>query len=189
VRLLLDPATLRYWLGVVLLATALALLVGRSVSAADDARARWGRTQEVLVSSRAIEPDEDLAGAVQAQRWPVALVPDGALTDLEPSARASGALLPGTPLTEAMVAERTADPDQRTVALAADSIALPIERGRRIELWSADPLDAGGRAARVAEATVVGPRDDAVLVAVDRSDLAAVVAAQAAGSLVVVGTG
>lgn len=193
-RLLTDPAALRHALAVVVLAGLLAALVGRSLAVAERARARWGEARTVLVAARPLVAGEALdAAAVREVRWPVALVPAGALRSLPASAVAAGPLDAGVPLAAAAVEQPGSD-GRRTLALPVGAASLRVEAGDRVDVWSvADPAtvaDGAEQAERVAEAArVVGTAEGAVTVAVDEDEVEATAAASASARLVLVGSG
>ncbi|MCU1372460.1 MAG: hypothetical protein JWO77_3654, partial [Ilumatobacteraceae bacterium] len=89
-RIRQDPAAVRHWLVVGLLAWALAALVGHAQERAETTRSRWGRTQAVWVADRPVRAGDPLHGAVRSARWPTALVPAAAVSRVAPGARAAG---------------------------------------------------------------------------------------------------
>ena len=192
-RLLADPAAARRWLVVIALATATAGLTCRFLAGAETSRRSWGHTRTVLVVDRAVETGEPLAGAVTAARWPVALAPDGVVADLPDGARASGPLGPGSPVTDAVVADSLPGGDgRRRVAVPVGATRLPLEPGDRVDVWaSIDPSLAGGELAtrRVAtDATVTSTGEATVVVAVDPDEVAPVAEATALATVTLVGT-
>lgn len=193
-RLLADPTALRYWLCVAAAALVVGLAVSHVVAGADRARGRWGETRPVLVATRSLGAGEDLGGAVRLERWPAALVPDGALARTVEHGWARGPLSAGTPVTDAAVG-RPGHGDlrgRRTVAVPLDASPSGLRRGDRVDLWaSADPSIAAEGAPttrRVATAAVVASVADASLaLAVQPDEVADVTDALALATLAVVG--
>lgn len=193
-RLLADPTALRYWLGVAVAALVVGGAVAQALSSADHARARWGETRPVLVTTRALATGEDLDGAVRLERWPAALVPDGALSKVVADGWARGPLTAGSPVTDAAVGRRGHGDlrGRRTVAVPLDASPSGLRRGDRVDLWaSADPsVAAEGQpiTQRVAVAAVVASVGDATLaLAVQPDEVADVTDALALATVAVVG--
>jgi hypothetical protein len=189
-----DPAALRRWLLVAALAAATGLLVSRAMSAATAARERWGDTRTILVASRARAAGEPLAGATRAVRWPAGLVPDGAVTALQPGARSTGPVDAGTPITRSLVSTGDGDGDgRRRVALPVGSAPLPVDPGDRVDVWATtDPSvgDGGLETRRLAAGAEVTSADHvAVVVAVDPADVADLAAAAALATVTLVAVG
>lgn len=178
-RLLADPAALRRWLLVAVLAATTAVATGATLSAAEAERARWGTTRPVLVAGEAIEAGDRVAGSVDLADWPEALVPAGALGTVPEGARAAGPIGTGTPLTEAAVVggDGALGPggDRHRVAVAVGAARLPLQRGDHVDVWATvDPSLAGGelttrRVATGAVVTSAGSR--AVVVAVTGTEV------------------
>jgi Flp pilus assembly protein CpaB len=193
-RLLLDPGALRYWATVLALAVVLALLVARSVGRAEAAAQRWGTTRTVLVATHEVAVGDRLAPSVRAARWPVALVPPSAVREVDRSARAAMAVGEGLPLTSDAIDDGASDPARRTVAVDRRSVLVAVQVGDAVDLWSsaaasglADPGDGAERVAEGAEVRDV--REESIVLAVDRSEVGAVLAAIGADALQVAGPG
>lgn len=195
-RLLADPAMARYAIGVVLLASLLATLVGRSIAAAEHARSAWGRRIDVVVAARPLSAGDRIdADATRIEAWPAAVVPDGVLQGRVPTdAVAAGALAEGVPIaTDALRPPGAADGARRTVALPLAAAALPVEVGELVDVWTVVDAalvpDARARAERVAQgAEVIERRDASVVVAVARDEVEAIAAAATSSRLVLVGS-
>lgn len=190
-----DPAALRRWLLVAALALAAAAVTGSVLTRAESARRRWGTTRPVLVVERELAAGDALADAVTEARWPTALVPAGAVARLPADAVAAGPLAPGSAVAAALVAD-PGDPlaaDRRRVALPVGVARLPVEVGDRVDVWATvDPSISGAELAtsRVAVGAVVTEAGtDAVVVAVDPDEVAAVAEAAALATVTVVGSG
>lgn len=194
-RPLADPRALRRWLLVALLAAVTAAITGSVLSRAESARSRWGSTRPVLVTDRAIEAGDPLAGAVTEARWPRALVPDDALTRLPDEAVAAGPVAAGSAVAGMLVAERgdPVGPDRRRVALPVGVARLPVAAGDRVDVWATvDPSISGTRlsTSRVAVGAVVTEAGaEAVVVAVAADEVPAVAEAAALATVTVVGAG
>jgi hypothetical protein len=171
--------------------------VGASVDAARRAERSWGATRSLLVTVGPVARGAALGDQVRAVTWPDALVPDGALAELPPEARASIPLGRGMPVTAEVLT--ASDPDGRDarVAVPAGPAALPVVEGDLVDVWSTSPggFTASGtpgraRTDRVAGAAMVVDvvADGQVVVVAVRPHEAEAVA-RAVGSATVVLTG
>ena len=106
-RVRTDRRAIRRWVVVAALAAATGGSVAGSVAGGEASRHRWGTTAPVLVTTSPVVAGDDLAQHTAVRRWPVALVPDGALARLPPGARAAVALPTGTALSTALLATAT----------------------------------------------------------------------------------
>ncbi len=187
-----DPAALRRWLLVLVLAAGTAVLVGRSMSAAESARHRWGRTRTILVAARARAAGEPLDGATRAVPWPEGLVPEGALTEVAPGARTAGPVDAGAPITRSLVDRGDGD-GRRRVALPVGSAPLPVGPGDQVDVWATtDPSvgDGGLATRRLAAGAVVASADHAaVVVAVAPDEVADLAEAAALATITLVAVG
>ncbi|WP_421118790.1 SAF domain-containing protein [Aquihabitans daechungensis] len=189
-RIRQDPAAARHWLLVAALAWVLAALVSGALHRADEARRQWGRTTPVWVAAHPLRPGERLHDAVRLRRWPAALVPAAAISDVDPGSRASTAIDTGAAITAAMV-ERPGG-ERRSVALPVPDARLPVEEGDRVDVWAtADPATVadGAPATRrvAADARVVRSADASVVVEVSPGQVAAVADAAATATITLVG--
>jgi Flp pilus assembly protein CpaB len=149
-----SRAAVPYWIGVVLVAAlttaVVASLLGRAVSA----EARYGRTQPVAVARRSLAPGDAIGrGAVAIERWPKALVPDGALGALPAPDRVAVAdIAKGEPLVSARLsggggqgATALIPPGRRALAVPLLVAGLPLRPGDRVDLLATpgggDPSD------------------------------------------------
>lgn len=163
-----------------------AWLVHQQLQVADDERGDWGRTESVVVTSRAVGVGEPIpVGALHVARFPLRTVPDGALTRRPASARAAVALSAGQVLTDAMVDRR----DRGAVAsvLPAGTVGVvvstgtlrpPVETGDRVDVVAGalDGLAMGATGVDpepVARRALVVRRDDDRVTLAVRSDQAA----------------
>ena len=193
-RLLMDPAAIRSWLTVLGLAACVALAVGHTVASAERAEASWGSSTPVLVVDQRLDAGAPLRTVTSTRRWPKALLPRSALTELPEGAVAAGALDEGTVLTAALVRSRDARSEERTVSLPVGAGPLPVRVGDRVDLWATldptlvpDGSEATGRVA--SDARVVASDDRAVVVAVDADEVAGVIDAVASAVVSLSGSG
>lgn len=191
-RALADPAALRRWLLVAVLASTTTVITARVLAGAEAARQQWGQTRSVLVVERRVAAGQALAAAVGETRWPLALIPDGALAHLPAGAEAVGPLGPGTLITETLVAQpgSAGRTGRRRVALPTGAARLPLDQGDRVDVWATvDPSLAGGRLTtrRVAvDAVVTSAGSRSVVVAVTAHEAAEVAEAAALATVTIV---
>lgn len=185
-RLAHDPALLRRWLIVALLAWALGALVNAAVGRAEQAQERWGRTTGVWVVADARRAGEPLEGALRRTRLPVSVVPSAAVRSVPAGARAAAALDVGTVVTGSLV-DRPG-PRRRTVAVPLPDGHLPVRPGDRVDVWATtDPTTAeAGRGAtrRVATGAHVAAAGDRRVVLEVRDDQVAALNEAAATAVV-----
>lgn len=190
-----DPQAFRRWVLVGLLAAFTALLTGRVVASAEGARQRWGDTRPVLVVDHDVDRGQPLAGRVTVAQWPVGLVPERAVADVDDvgaDAVAAGPMAVGTPLTEQSVGH-PALVGRRRVAIPVGPAALPLEPGDQVDVWATtDPSLAEGHLTTrrlAASATVTSANAKAVVVALDADEVADVAAAVSLSTVTLVATG
>ncbi len=184
-RVRTDRRAIRRWVVVAALAAATGGSVAGSVAGGEASRHRWGTTAPVLVTTSPVVAGDDLAQHTAVRRWPVALVPDGALARLPPGARAAVALPTGTALSTALLAATTgSDVAGRVVVAVPVGGASPsVAEADRVDVWDA----ATGRARAVARGAVVtAVRGESVELAVADDDVAGLVTAVAVGTVVLV---
>lgn len=193
-----NPALARRWLAVAALSAVTALVVGRSIAEAEAARARWGSTEAVLVSDVPMDRGEALGPRVSERRWPAALVPPDAVSEIDPAAIAASDLDAGVPLTTSAVQLPTDDANERfEVAVPLGPGSMSFDEGAHVDLWSTfdRSLMAGPTARviteRVASDAIVAADSTAqhVVVAVSADEAESVVEALAVATVtpVVVG--
>lgn len=193
-RITLDPAALRSWLLIGAAAVVVAALVGHVVSQAEAARRRWGETRPVLVADRAIAVGGHLRGATSWHRWPVAVLPKGALRALPQGARAGVAMSPGSVLTRAsvrrVVGDRGGGGDRRRLAVPLGAARPQLRIGDRVDVWATtDPSLSNGHLStnRVADTAVVTSIDDrSATVAVKPAEVPAVAEATSVATITLV---
>lgn len=77
-----------YWAFVVALAGGAGVAVAGATASVDAARRAWGDERTVHVAVVELAPGDPLTGAVEERPLPTAMVPPGAVTDLDPAATA-----------------------------------------------------------------------------------------------------
>lgn len=190
-RLRQDPAAIRHWLLVAVLAWLLAALVSRALGQAEEARARWGRTATVWLADEPLRAGDGFDGALRRAQWPAALIPEAALDASPPAgARAAAAVDDGAVLTRSMVERgRT---ERRTIAVPLPEAHLPVAEGDHVDVWAtADPTtteDGTSPTRRVASrARVVSGSRGSVVLEVTPSQVPAVTEAGATATIALVG--
>jgi hypothetical protein len=176
----------------------LALLTGTLVAEAhrrgDEARAAWGTTIAVLVTTGPIEAGEPLAPNVDEIRWPRALAPADPVRTLPPDARAATDLGAGVPVVTRAVRGEDRVGGGATVAIATGDVGVSTAVGDRVDLWATvDPLtvsDGDATTVRVARRARVAALDEQSLsVALRPAEVPAVVEALATATITVVSEG
>jgi hypothetical protein len=163
-----------YWTIVAAVAAAGAIATASVLRGVDDERARWGDTATVLVAKRDVAAGESLAHVLAERRYPVAMIPIGALESLEVGAAARHRLVAGEIVVDVDVAASTAPrsfipPGWLGVAVI-ESVASGAIVGDRVVVASE-----GVRLA--ADALVVGGSDGVTVVAVPDDEAPTVAAA------------
>lgn len=186
-----------WWLVAAVAAAGAGALVVGAVDRAEAARRAWGEAVPVVVVQRARAAGETLAsGDVAVEDRPAAVVPDGALRELEPGAVLRADVVAG----EVLVAERLAGagtsgpvarmpPGTRAVAVPAEpGMVPPVQPGDHVDVLAVTALDASGTGARgqvlVSRALIVAVDERTVTVAVPERDAPRVASALAVGAVV-----
>lgn len=187
-RVLRRP--LAWWLLTAAVAISAALTVGGIQAEAKRNRDAWGDTAAVLVAIEAIEPGAVIAPRVEAQRWPRALVPDGAVAEVSTDAVAITSIGEGEPLMAHRLSGTGAGlgaripPGRRAVAVSAVLVPTGLAVGDSVDLVATFPSGAERDDGVVATASVViDASDDQVTVAVLPDEVAATAAAISRGTL------
>ena len=97
-----------YWTIVAAVAAAGAIATASVLRGVDDERARWGDTAAVLVATRDVAAGEPLAGLIAERRYPMAMIPAGAVESVEAGAAARHRLGAGEIVVDVDVAATTA---------------------------------------------------------------------------------
>jgi pilus assembly protein CpaB len=189
----------------VLAAAAVTLWVVARVDAADRARREWGATSTVLVVTRDLAAGATIgAGDVRADRWPTALVPDGALTELPAGRRLSAEVTRGEAVVEHRLARPGAggwaavlEPGEAAVRLPLSGPMSGIVAGDRVDVLAPgappDSVEQNGVGSGMGGATVVADdarvlevHGDSLVVAVRRTQSSATAGAALGGLVAVV---
>jgi Flp pilus assembly protein CpaB len=182
-RIALATRPLVHWTLTLALAAGAAAVVGRLAASAEDARARWGTTRPVVVTTRAIAAGETVDGRDTASRaLPAALVPPTAVTAVADGAVAAAPLDAGEIVTTARLGRAgrspvaaLVPPGWRAVAVPAPPPGLALAVGDVVDVFGADVTAHGARVVRVT--------GDAAVIAVPEADAGFVAAAVAAGGV------
>lgn len=164
---------------VVLLSALVIIQVEGRWSAAVEAQQSWGAATSVLLVREPVLAGDPVLGSLELVDRPAAMVPDGAVAQASPGARAAVDLVAGEiVLADRLVAANAAMQPLGTVAVTvpvADA-APHIEPGDVVDLWAGDR--SLNRASQLVEAVVVLAHDDGWLtVAVPETDMASVAVA------------
>jgi hypothetical protein len=176
-----------YWLTALLLALVVAMLVNRQVTALDDTRREWSTTRRVLVAAADHEPGESLRA--EPRSVPIALLPDGAVLDVDFDDHADeivrqritrGEVVVGADLTEPTGPAALATDGTMVVGIV-DLLARDVRIGLVVQVVSEGIVLAD-------EARVVAVADEVVFVAVESrtAPMVAAAAHDATASLVFV---
>ena len=107
-----------YWLAIGLCAVAAATSVHRAGRDAAMARDRWGAVVDVVVADTGIERGQSLAASMEA--IPLAMVPDGALTEMPAAGTVAARAIAARAIVTALDLAASATPDGWvTISLAA----------------------------------------------------------------------
>ncbi len=172
-----------WWLATLLLSGLTAQLVTGALARAEAAAARYGTTQAVLVTTRAVDAGEVLgAGAAEVRDVPAGFVPPGAAGIEALGSRASEALHEGEVVHVGRLAPEGLSavaallpPGTRGIAVPVDAGALPLVVGDAVDVLAtvAEVTEAGGgppTATLASRAPVVDVQEAAVTVAVPDDD-------------------
>lgn len=192
-RLLTDRTLLVRWSAALVLAGTAGALTHRVVAAAEEAQHQWGRTTTVLVTTRPLAAGDPLTRAYRVERWPVALRPPAALTDVTPGDRAAVGLDAGVPLTAAGSRAHRHVQDRRLLSIDLGPDHLAVEPGDHVDVWATvDPSLGTGRVRTelvVADAVVAQNRPRSVVVAVTDRDAGPLAEAVALATVTLVAHG
>jgi hypothetical protein len=169
-----------YWVAVVALAAGAALAAGHAAASVDDARRQWGATRDVVVATADLAPGDPLAGRVELSSRPGPMIPSGAVTTVEPTARARQHVSTGEILVRPDIAAAGSPQDLIPAGWTAVAVAEAVPSGAHV----GDAVSAASGGAVLAEhGVVVGRSAEVVLVAVPTAEAAQVAAASAGGEL------
>jgi Flp pilus assembly protein CpaB len=191
-----------WYAAAVALTVATGLVVDSALRRAEATEAALGRTRSVVVVARPVAAGDALdEGDVRVERWPVALVPDGAADRRSLGEVALVDLWPGEPLLADRIGTGGADgvaalvdAGRRAVPVPVVVPGLPLDVGDRVDVLAggaagggpAGDLPGSAPAADLvaADATVVHVDEEAVVVSVSPSAAVDVAAALASGPVV-----
>jgi hypothetical protein len=174
VRRLLARRPWIYWAIVAAVATTGAIATASVLRGVDDERARWGDSAVVLVATRDVAAGEPLADLITEHRYPIAMIPPGAVTSLETGAAARHRLAAGEIVVDVDVAATTAPRSLIPHGWLAVAIAEGVASGATV----GDHVVVASEGIRLAiDALVVGHRDGVTVVAVPDDEAPAVAAA------------
>lgn len=163
-----------YWTIVVAVAVAGAIATASVLGAVEDERSRWGETAVVLVATRDVAAGEPLSGLTVERRYPVAMIPPGAITTLEPGAAARHGLGAGEIVGDLDVAATTAPRSLIPRGWLAVAIVEGVASGATI----GDHVVVASEGVRLAgDALIVGHADGVTIVAVPDDEAPMVAAA------------
>jgi Flp pilus assembly protein CpaB len=193
-RLFLARRPLVYWLLVGLLAAATAGLIVQRIGALDAARRSWGDMRTVLVVRRPLaaghrlEPDD-----TKAERWPVALLPDDAVSTVALGTVVAVPVAPGEPLVRRRLGRGDAGPvagrlppGTRGVAIPLGDAVVPVQPGDRVDVVAASSTPGAPGEIVAVGAPVITASDTVVLAAVRLDEVGAVAGAMANGDVLLV---
>jgi len=170
-RTLLARRPWIWWLGVALIAAALAASVAASVGRLDAARRTWGETASVVVAARDIAAGEPLVG--ESVELPLALIPATSMTVVPPGSVAVQRLARGEVVVEADIT-RSSGP----AAFLPDGwVAIAVEVPTTSYFGVGDPAVVLGDGATLAPRAIIAGVDDGRVVVGVPAEVAPAVAA------------
>lgn len=179
-RRLLARRPWLYWTAVGALALMIGVLVAQATSQVEAARESWGETRTVIVAAADIAPGDPLAGATASRDVPAPMVPDGAVTELDPTATATQRVAAGETVMMHDVASvsgpRALIPDGWLAVAIAEPVGSGVRTGDAVSV-------ASGGLVIAEDGVVVGATGEAVLVAVPAGEAAQVARAVASGDV------
>jgi hypothetical protein len=163
-----------YWTIVAAVAGTGAMATASVLGTVDAERSRWGDTAVVLVATRGVAAGEPLSGLTVERRYPVAMIPPGAMASLEPGSAARHALGEGEIVVDVDVAATTAPrsliPDDWLAVAIVEGVASGAAIGDHVVVASEGVRLAG-------DALIVGHADEVTIVAVPADEAPMVAAA------------
>ncbi len=202
VRPRLTRRAVLWYLAAVALTIATAVVADSALRRAAATEAALGSTHPVAVVVRPVAAGQEVGeGDVTVERWPVALVPEGARADAPVGEVALTGLWPGEAVLDGRLAgsgeggvAALLEPGQRAVPVPVVVPGLPLQVGDRVDLVAGGapgagpmgdlPSTSGVPDLLATDAAVVHVDDEAVVVAVSPTAAAEVAAALTAGPIV-----
>jgi len=179
-RRLLARRPWLYWAAVGALALMIGVLVAQATSQVEAARESWGETQTVIVAAADIAPGDPLVGATESRDLPAPMVPDGAVTEVDPAATATQRVAAGETVMMHDVASVNGPQALIPDGWLAVAVAEPVASGARV---GDDVSVASGGIVIAPAAVVVGLTGESVLVAVAAGEAAQVAQAATSGDV------
>jgi Flp pilus assembly protein CpaB len=188
-------------------AALVAMVVVSTLDRAEHDRAAWGRSVDVVVARHDLEAGQSIvAGNAVVQRWPAALVADGALEEVPNGRRLAAPVRAGELLVDDRLAPPDAGPTGATLDVDEMVVSVPLGSppaapvpGDHVDIYAptgdVDPSDptlglAATSASRLAtRARVLAVRPEAVDVVVHAEEARAVAAAVLGGMVALVTVG
>lgn len=131
-----------WWACVGLVAVTAGAVVASAAGSAEEARASWGATRRVVVLARDLPAGHRLAGSdVRLEERPVAVVPDGALTELPASGTLASLAVSGEVLVEDRLAPAGLSRLAASLPPGTRAVAVPVEPGLAPPLEVGDAVD------------------------------------------------
>lgn len=131
-----------WWACVGLLAVTVGAVVAAGVGAAEEARASWGSTRQVVVLTRDLPAGHRLGGDdVRLEERPIAVLPDGALTEVPPDGTLATLAVSGEVLVEDRLARTGLSPLAASLPPGTRAVAVPVEAGLAPPLEVGDAVD------------------------------------------------
>ncbi len=174
VRRLLARRPWIYWTIVAAVAAGGAMATASVVRGVDDQRSRWGDTAVVLVATRDVTAGEPLAGLTAEHRYPIAMIPPGAVSSIEAGAAARHRLGAGEIVVDVDVAATTTP---RSL-IPHGWLAVAVTEGLASGAAVGDHVVVASEGVRLADdALIVGHGDGVTIVAVPDDEASMVAAA------------
>jgi hypothetical protein len=163
-----------YWTIVAAVAAGAAIATASVLGGVDDERARWGETAVVVVTTRDVTAGEPLAGLITEHRYPIAMIPPGAVSSLEAGVAARHRLGAGEIVVDVDVAATTAPRSLTPHGWLAVAVIEGVASGAIV----GDHVVVASEGVRLADdALIVGHRDGVTIVAVPDDEAPMVAAA------------
>ena len=163
-----------YWMVVAAVAAGGAIATASVLGGVDDERVRWGETAVVVVTTRDVTAGEPLAGRTAEHRYPIAMIPPGAVPSLDAGVAARHRLGVGEIVVDVDVAPTTAPSSLTPHGWLAVAVVEGVASGATI----GDHVVVASEGVRLADdALIVGHGDGVTIVAVPENEAPMVAAA------------
>jgi len=193
-RLFVARRPLVYWLLVGLLAAVTAGLIVQRLGALEVARRSWGDTRPVVVARRPLAAGHRLErGDTTVERWPVALLPEDAVSTVAVGTVVAASVVPGEPLVRQRLGRGDAGPvagrlpaGTRGVAIPLGDAVVPVRPGDRVDVVAAGSTPGAPATVVATGAPVITASDTVVVAAIRLAEVGAVTGAMANGDVLLV---